>query len=414
MKIINQLIDVLLIGYTIYFFMFVLIGLFTSKNKTEKKPENKFAVIVPAHNEEKVISKLLNNLKNLNYPDSLYDIFVVADNCKDNTASIAQENQVNVIERFNSEKKGKGYALRYAFQKLGFLNKNISDSEYDAVAVFDADNLVKENFLSAMNTRLKNNEKIIQAYIDSKNASDNWVTGTFSMMFWINDRYNLLSRYNIGLSAVLMGTGMCISVDTLRKTGWDTVTLTEDLEYSVQALGNGIKTTFARETEVYDEKPTSFMASCRQRLRWARGQLSVVYKYVPGLLWKGIKHKSLSMIDGGIRLFQQPFIMFYTLTTLLRIIFPETFYSPLFNSLIENIKSLGYVLPLVPYILPSSVYILDDLSFKSYKYVVLFPLFMYSWVIILYYALLTLNNKSWLPTKHFRNISKEDLSKENI
>ncbi|MFW5976513.1 MAG: glycosyltransferase family 2 protein [Bacillota bacterium] len=414
MKIINQIIDVLLIGYTIYFLFFVIIGLFTSKNKNEKKPQNRFAIVVPAHNEEKVISKLLNNIKNLDYPDNLYDIFVIADNCKDKTAEIARKHKVNVLERFNSQKKGKGYALKYAFHHLGFLNQNNSENEYDAVTVFDADNLVKENFLKAMNTRLMNGEQIIQAYIDSKNASDNWVTGTFSMMFWINDRYNLLSRYNIGLSAVLMGTGMCISVDTLRQIGWDTVTLTEDLEYSIQALGNGIKTTFARETEIYDEKPTSFMASCRQRLRWARGQLSVVYKYVPNLIWKGIKQRSISMIDGGIRLFQQPFIMFYTLTTLLRLVFPETFYSPLFNTIIENIKSLGYILPVVPYFLPSSVYILDNLSFKSYKYVVLFPVFMYSWVIILYYALLTLNKKSWLPTKHFRNISKEDLTKEKV
>jgi cellulose synthase/poly-beta-1,6-N-acetylglucosamine synthase-like glycosyltransferase len=75
-----------------------------------------------------------------------------------------------------------------------------------------------------------------------------------------------------------MGTGMCISKESLSRIGWNTVTLTEDLEYSIQALLKGTKTTFARETKIFDEKPVSFYASCRQRLRWGRGQLSVLFK----------------------------------------------------------------------------------------------------------------------------------------
>ncbi|MFW5986289.1 MAG: glycosyltransferase, partial [Halanaerobiales bacterium] len=233
----------------------------------------------------------------------------------------------------------------------------------------------------------------------------------FSMMFWINDRFNLLSRYNVGLSSVLMGTGMCISADALQEIGWDTVTLTEDLEYSIQALAEGIKTTFARETKIYDEKPITFKASCRQRLRWGRGQLSVVFKYVPRLIYRGFKEKSLSMIDGGVRLFQQPFIMVYTLTTIFRLIFPDLFYSPFFNMLLSNLKVLGFVMPIMPYLLPSSVFILDGLSFRSYKYIIFFPLFMYSWVVILYWALFTLDEKSWLPTSHSRSLSREDILK---
>ncbi|MFW5991921.1 MAG: glycosyltransferase family 2 protein [Halanaerobiaceae bacterium] len=409
MKIFNYIIDVFLIGYSLYFFIFVLLGLFTRKNKEFRAPKNKFAVIIPAHNEEKVIDKLLSNIKELDYPRNLYDIFVIADNCKDNTAEIARNAGVNVFTRFNNIKKGKGYALKFGLQKLGFLKDN---SNYDAAVVFDADNLAKDNFLKAMNTRLLNGEKIIQAYVDSKNPADNWITATFSMMFWINDRFNLLSRYNVGLSAVLMGTGMCISSEALKKTGWNTVTLTEDLEYSIQALGRGIKTTFARETKIFDEKPLSFRASCRQRLRWARGQLSVTFKYVPSLLYRGLKRGKLAMLDGGIRLFQQPFIMFYSTITVLRLIFPGIFYSPIFNAILENLKLLAIVMPFMPFILPSSVFFLDKLSLKSIKYVIFFPLFMYSWVIILYWALVTLNEKSWLPTSHSRSLSKEELLKQ--
>ncbi|HKL13282.1 MAG TPA: glycosyltransferase family 2 protein [Halanaerobiales bacterium] len=286
------------------------------------------------------------------------------------------------------------------------------NTEYDAAVVFDADNLVKENFLKAMNTRLLQGEKIIQAYIDAKNPDDNWVTATFSMMFWINDRYNLLSRFNVGLSSVLMGTGMCISKESLAEIGWDTVTLTEDLEYSIQALLKDTKTTFARETKIFDEKPVSFYASCRQRLRWGRGQLSVLFKYIPKMMLQGIKDLNIVKIDSGLRLIQQPFLMFYFVVTLLRISFPATFNSPLFNLFIRNIKTLGFILPLMPYLIPSSVYFLDNLSFSSFKYIVFFPIFMYSWILILYYALFTLDNKSWLPTKHFRNVSRDELQKD--
>ncbi len=409
MRTINYLIDIFLIGYSLYFFIFVCLGLFTKKDKSLKNPEKKFAIIIPAHNEEEVISKLLINLRKIDYPRNLYDIYVVADNCQDRTTSIARSYKVNVIERINHLQKGKGYALKYAFQKIGLSNGN---SNYDAAVIFDADNLVQENFLKVMNNRLLKGEKIIQSYVDSKNPADNWVTATFSMMFWINDRYNLLSRYNVGLSAVLMGTGMCISSDTLNKTGWNTTTLTEDLEYSIQALSQGIKTTFTKGTRIYDEKPLSFRASCRQRLRWARGQLSVVFKYVPALIYQGFKQKNLAILDGSIRLFQQPFIMSYSIITVLRILFPKTFFSPLFNLIIENVRVLGMFLPLMPFILPTSVYFLDNLSLKSLKYVIFFPVFMYSWVFILYWALITLDKNDWIPTRHSRSLSREDMLRE--
>ncbi|MFW6389712.1 MAG: glycosyltransferase family 2 protein, partial [Halanaerobiales bacterium] len=136
MNIMNYVIDVFLIGYSLYFLVFVFFGLFTREDKKIKDPDKKFAVIIPAHNEEKVISKLLTNVQKLDYPNTLYDIFVVADNCSDNTAVIARSHNVNVIRRTNNLQKGKGYALKYAFTKLGFIN---GTSNYDAAVIFDAD-----------------------------------------------------------------------------------------------------------------------------------------------------------------------------------------------------------------------------------------------------------------------------------
>jgi cellulose synthase/poly-beta-1,6-N-acetylglucosamine synthase-like glycosyltransferase len=417
MSALNYVIDSLLVLYSLYYLTFVLIGLFDNdlfgdgKDGVSSDPKNRFAIFVPAHNEEKVISKLLSNLENLDYPSRLYDVFVIADNCQDDTGSVARRHDVNVIERNNQEEKGKGYALKYGFDRIGFLD---GSADYDAVTVFDADNLVEDDFLGVMNDRLESGEKLIQSYVDSKNPSDNWVTATFSMMFWINDRYTLLSRYNVGLSAVMMGTGMCISAEVLEEIGWDTKTLTEDLEYSIQALFRGIKTSFTRETRVFDEKPVSFFASCRQRLRWARGQLSVLKNYVPRLLYQGLREANPVKIDGGIRLFQMPFIMFYFLVTVLRWIMPGIFSGPVFDYVVSNIKLFGVVLPLMPFIIPSSLFILDRLPEEAFKYVFLFPVFMYSWIAILYYAVFTLDRTEWIHTSHFRNIDKKELKTSEL
>ena len=75
-------------------------------------------MIVCAHNEEQVIGQLVENLHLLNYSDHLYDIFVVADNCKDNTAQIARQAGAIVYERFNDNEKGKGFAMDWMFQRL--------------------------------------------------------------------------------------------------------------------------------------------------------------------------------------------------------------------------------------------------------------------------------------------------------
>jgi len=410
----NSFIDVLLIGYSLYYLTFIVLGLFDNQlfgqgeKEVSAEPESKFALIVPAHDEEAVISELLASLTDLDYPASLYDIFVVADNCQDDTAKLALEyDEVTVWERENEEAKGKDYALQFAFRRLDLLE---GENDYDAVAIFDADNLVQENFLAVMNERLLQGERVIQAYLDSKNPADNWVTGTFSMMFWISDRFSLLNRYNLGLSAELMGTGMCISTDVLSEVGWNITTLTEDLEYTVQAWFEGIKTSFTRETKIFDEKPVSFWASCRQRLRWSRGQLSVIVKYVPRLLLQGLKERSIFKLDGAVRLFRMPFLMFYFLVTVIRLSFPGLFGSPLFDYVISRIKLLGFVLPLIPYIVPSLAFVLDKLPLEAYKYVLFFPAFMYSWIIVLYWALFTLDKQEWIHTDHSRNLSKEDLS----
>ena len=140
---------------TIYWLYQLIISL-CSFVKLKDKPlieekDNKFMAIIPAHNEEQVIKNLVESLKHQNYPKELLDIYVIADNCTDNTAKIAQQAGAIVLERNEEDpsKKTKGAALQW------FLNKKIEENaDYDAFCIFDADNIVDSNFFKAMNKNM--------------------------------------------------------------------------------------------------------------------------------------------------------------------------------------------------------------------------------------------------------------------
>ena len=129
--------QILIFLFTLYFFVIGFCGLWRRHENKITTPEKTFAIVVAAHNEHAVIGQLVSNLQQLNYPKDMYDIYVVADNCNDDTAEIASKAGAIVHKRFDDTKKSKGYALEWMFDRLFKMEK-----QYDAVVVFDADNLV--------------------------------------------------------------------------------------------------------------------------------------------------------------------------------------------------------------------------------------------------------------------------------
>lgn len=402
-------IQILIIGITLYYFSLSLIGMYRKQENKGFTPVNRFAVVIAAHNEEQVIEPLIENIKRMDYPKHLFDIFVVADNCTDRTARLARNAGANVYQRYNQEKRGKGYALEWMFNKLFELNQN-----YDAVVIFDADNLVKTNFLSEMNNKLCEGEKIIQGYIDSKNPYDTWVTNTFSIAFWLMNRLIQLARFNLGISNTLAGTGMCISYDVLKKLGWGAHSLTEDLEFTMKGLTHGIRTTWAHDAVVYDEKPLTFMQSCRQRKRWAQGQVVVATRYLLALLTKGIRERKWMYIDASLHLFQPFFIMLATSFLLIQSIpFMQPYYINLFVDYIPGV--LWRVVSGAITVFPIIALYLDKVPWKAYWGLILYPLFMYSWIPIIFVGFLHRNRKDWSHTIHTRSISyNEILAEEKV
>ena len=294
--------QIFVFAITCYYLVLGLIGLFRKKEKKNYTPKNKFALLIAAHNEEVVIGSLIESMLKLDYPKEMYDIFVIADNCTDDTAKIAKGYGVNVCERFAEDKRGKGYALEWMFAKLFKMKK-----KYDAVAIFDADNLVHKDFLKEINSKLQEGYKVVQGYIDSKNPEDSWIAASYSIAFWTQNRMFQLARANVGFSNQIGGTGFAIETNTLKKLGWGATCLTEDLEFTCKLVLNGEKVGWAHDAIIYDEKPLKLKQSWTQRKRWMQGFTDVASRYFFKLIKKSIIDRKFYVFDCALYVLQ-PFV----------------------------------------------------------------------------------------------------------
>lgn len=401
--------QIIIFLFTLYYFVIGFCGMWRRKEKKILTPQKTFAVIVAAHNEQAVIGQLIANLQSLEYPKELYDIFVIADNCADDTAQIAADAGAIVCERTNDTEKGKGFALEWMFKKLFELPR-----QYDAVTIFDADNLVHPRFLLEMNNRLCKGDKLVQGYLDAKNPYDTWVSGTFAIAFWVIDHIWHLAKTNIGLSSVLGGTGMCITTDVLKRHGWGATCLTEDMEFTMKSLVEGIKTTWAHDAIVYDEKPLTFMQSWNQRKRWAQGQFDVAHRFIPKMLKAGIKQHDIRILDGCLHLLQPHFLListFFVVISYVQLAVPP-FYTNIYNFMPSQLMT---AIMLGQYILPIIILLKIHVKWKAWLYLILYPVFIYSWIPIVFLGFIHRNEHEWSHTKHTRALSYDEfMEKEKI
>jgi len=397
-------IQVVIVFFTLYYFILAVFGLTRKKEKKNLVPKHTFAIVICAHNEERVIGQLIENLKILNYPRNLYDIYVVADNCTDQTGKVCEERGAIVYTRFNKQQVGKGYAMDWMFEQLLKLEK-----QYDAFAVFDADNLVHPDFLLEMNDHLYKGERVIQGYLDAKNPTDTWVAGTFAIAFWLINNMWHLAKYNIGLSTALGGTGMCIATDIVRKYGWGCDCLTEDMEFSMKVLLQGVRTTWAHDAIIYDEKPLGFMQSCRQRKRWAQGQFDCGGRFIPKLFARGIKMGDIRALDGILTL-SQPF--FLLLSTFYLIMTYINAYVPCYTNILYQIVPIQIwtIIGVAQYLIPVVVLMRISVPKKSWFYLILYPLFIYSWIPVNFLGFLDRHKMEWCHTEHTRAVAFQDAS----
>lgn len=392
------------------FWLYQFIVSICSLIKFKEKPlienkEHRFMAIIPAHNEAAVVTNLIESLKNQDYPKELYDIYVIADNCTDNTAEVARKAGAIVYERFDESKKTKGFALQW------FLAQKIEeDAPYDAFCIFDADNIADKNFLKAMNKKLCQGENVVQGYRDIKNPTDNWITAGYAIFYWTMNRFYHLARYNLGLSPLLNGTGFMVRFDIIKPTGWDTKTLTEDIEFSLKNIIEGRKLGWATDAIVYDEQPTSFKQSWSQRSRWTVGHIQCMQEYT-GLLAAAVKEKKTLMNFDGLLYILGSIPMF--IITLLLILLNVIIYIANGMTGAELLMNcLRYLIPtfLLPILTAILIMALDKKPIKPMiKGLIFYPLFLGSWLLINFKCLFVRNTK-WEKIDHVRDIKINDVN----
>ena len=251
------------------FYLFVGLIKQPKLKKTEFQ-KHKFAVIIPAKNEEAVVGHLIDSIKNQNYPSDLIDIIVGDDGSTDNTAKIANEKGAIVITRNNSEKKGKGYLLEYLFNIL--LSDDYKNKNYEAFLVLDADNLLETNYIEEINKVFDSGYEVITSYRNSKNFGQNWISSGYATWFLRESRYLNGPRMVLNTSCAISGTGWVISKKVMEEFGgWKCALLTEDIEFTTDYVLKGGKIGYAKDAVLYDEQPYTFKQSWNQRKRWAKG-----------------------------------------------------------------------------------------------------------------------------------------------
>lgn len=265
-----------------YQFGYVLVRFFKKQKTFTATKLHKYAVLISARNEGAVIGELLESLHRQNYPQELLDVYVVADNCTDNTAQIAEDHGAIVYERFDRKLVGKGYALNYLFGKI-YARSGLE--AYDGYFVFDADNVLDENYVQEMNKVFDNGYEIVTSYRNSKNYGSNWISAGYALWFLRESKYLNGARMQCGTSCAISGTGFLVANRIIRENnGWKHHLLTEDIEFSTDNIIQGRVIGYCEQAVLYDEQPTDFHESWNQRLRWTKGFYQVFANYGDQLL----------------------------------------------------------------------------------------------------------------------------------
>jgi cellulose synthase/poly-beta-1,6-N-acetylglucosamine synthase-like glycosyltransferase len=267
----------------------------------------RFVIVVPAHNESKVILRTIESLKSLDYPADLREIVVVADNCTDDTARIAVENGVTCLERTDAELRGKGFALDWAFKRL-------ADRPYDAAVIVDADTIVAGDFLALIDRRLSSGEKAIQGYYDVINPESSPMTSLSYLGFVLNRSLRYRGRTRLGGSSNLLGNGMCFTREIIDRYGWPAKSVVEDLEFEILLNLEGTRVAFDSDARIFAEIPNTFEESATQRTRWDLGKFQIRNKYLPELLRRGFGKLKLNCLDRALELLIPPYSILWVLT----------------------------------------------------------------------------------------------------
>lgn len=278
----------------LYLWLLALASVAGPRRISTPRRERRFAIAIPAHDEEDVIGASVATMQRLDYPRDKYDIYVVADFCNDRTAEVARASGAKCFERQEGDRGAKGAVLRWLFPKI-FAESN----KYDAVVIWDADTQVEASFLRAINARLEAGAQVIQGRHVISNPRSGWFPALAWAMMTIDNRFNNLGRDRLGLSAKHMGDSICFKSEVLKSMGWGSG-LTEDYEFRLRLLEMGIGIEYEPGAIGYGQAPLTWKEAQAQRLRWARGTLEAGRKHGRTLFLQGLREDDWRKLDGAI------------------------------------------------------------------------------------------------------------------
>ena len=264
-----------LIGYNL------LVSLAGWRNPNPAVPGSRtrrFRIVIPAHNEEGVVARLVDDLNGQSYGRELFSISVIADRCSDLTAARARAAGAEVLERADGP-DGKGAALKWLLDARPLLPE-------ESLVVIDADNRVPANLLQRLSDEIEGGGQVMQAYLDVSNPDSSPLATAAAISYWASNRMVQLARHNLQWTADLGGTGMCITESALAAAGGFGDSLVEDQELGVRLFLSGHRVRWLHDVRIADEKPVASGVAMRQRARWVTGRRFVARTYFRELVRK--------------------------------------------------------------------------------------------------------------------------------
>lgn len=399
-----------------YQVVYTVVGLVRGEVRLPRARKNhRYAFFVAAHNEEAVIGNLVKSMLEQEYPSELFDVFVVADACTDNTAEEARKAGAIVYERYDLARKGKSWVLDYGFDRI----LNEYPGRYEAFIVFDADNVLSSGYLAEMNRAFDMGFLAVTSYRNSKNFDSSWISMSYAINFLREARYMNNPRMQLGTSCTISGTGWLVSERIVRAMhGWDFHHLTEDHQFSAFCCANGIRIGYA-PAEFFDEQPTTFAASWTQRLRWCKGFYQVLFSYA-GELLGGIAKMRWAAYDELVNLGPAAILtvvsvfangIFLLLGILSRgFLATSAELAMCGGAILTTIVStyvMFFIMGLLTLLTEHEHIHCNDLR-KLVKCALVFPLFMLTYIPINVVALF--RRVDWVPTKHTMSLTLEQIA----
>ena len=413
-EIVNIIIAVLSVTFFVcyaYQFFYILVPFIKKPKPHLPAVPHKFGILISARNEKVVIKNLIDSIKKQTYDQNLITIFVIADNCTDETAEICRAAGAVVYERNEPNKIGKGYALEFLYENIV---RDFGDTAFDAYFVLDADNVLDPRYVEKMNQTFSDGYQVVTSYRNSKNYGDNWISAGYALWFLRESKYLNNSRMLMNTTCAVSGTGFMFDSAIIREVGgWKFFLLTEDIEFTVYNVVKGRKIGYS-DAELYDEQPTTFAQSWRQRMRWTKGYIQVWGKFGGSLLKNIFSPKFSSCYDMTMTILPAMILSLLGVTTAVVASIVAICMQQYWEILLVW-KHFGSML-LGSYILLSLIATITVITewkkirttkFKKIFYIFTFPLFMLTYIPITFCALF--KKVEWKPIVHSKATTIDQL-----